>query len=85
MQQPVPVDVPSIADIEAAIRRALGDRRISPWFDTPAAANYLSCESATLRTWRVKGGGPRYYVVHGKSIRYHVDDLEAFVRGESNR
>jgi hypothetical protein len=57
----------------------------SPWLDTETAAAYLSCTSGTLRTWRSLGTGPRYRVMHGKLVRYHIDDLNAFVRGEDNR
>lgn len=54
----------------------------SPWLDTEAAAAYLSCTPGTLRSWRARGQGPRYRVIHGKIVRYHRDDLDAFVLGE---
>lgn len=68
--------------IEEAISRALGHRRSSPWFDSDAAAEYLACTAGTLKTWRSNGQGPRYHVIHNKLVRYHLDDLDAFVRGE---
>lgn len=53
----------------------------TPWFDTEAAAAYLRREPGTLKGWRSRGEGPRFYVVNGQLVRYHVDDLDAFVRG----
>lgn len=55
------------------------------WLGTRAAADYLGCKYGTLKTWRSRGEGPKYYVIHGKMVRYHVDDLDAYVRGESGR
>lgn len=57
----------------------------SPWLNTETAAAYLACTPGTLRSWRARGEGPRYHVIHGKSVRYHIDDLNAFVRGEDGR
>lgn len=57
----------------------------SPWFDTPAAARYLTASPNTLRQWRACGRGPRYHVAGGRLVRYHVDDLDAFVRAEGER
>ena len=54
---------------------------VSPWLDTTAAARYLGREPGTLKGWRSKGEGPAYHVVSRQFIRYHVDDLDAFVRG----
>jgi len=75
----------TIDDIEDALRRVLDTHHRSPWFDTEAAATYLSSTPGTLRTWRANGEGPHYRVVHGKAVRYHIDDLNSFVRGEDNR
>jgi hypothetical protein len=63
-----------------------GERRppafTSPWLDTAAAATYLGNSPKTLAIWRCRGEGPRYRVVNRRLVRYHVDDLDAFVRGE---
>ena len=72
-------------DIEDALRRVLDTHNRSPWFGTEAAAIYLTSTPGTLRTWRANGEGPRYYVIHGKSVRYHVTDLDAVIRGEAAR
>lgn len=58
---------------------------VSPWLDTDAAARYLSASPKTLSVWRCQGKGPRYHVAGGRLVRYHVDDLDAFVRGEGGR
>lgn len=57
----------------------------SPWLDSPAAAAYLGCSPGTLKTWRSKGEGPDYHIVNQKLVRYNVEDLDAFVRGEVAR
>jgi hypothetical protein len=77
----------TIEDIEDAMRRVLDthNRYRSPWFDTEAAAVYLSSTPGTLRVWRSLGTGPRYRSVGNKLVRYHVSDLDAFIRGEDNR
>ncbi len=75
----------TIDDIEDALRRVLDTHHRSPWFDTEAAATYLSSTPGTLRVWRSQGTGPRYRSVGNKLVRYHIDDLNTFVRGEDNR
>jgi hypothetical protein len=71
--------------VESTLRRVLDAHNRSPWHDTESAAAYIGCEPGTLKTWRTRGEGPRYHLINGKSVRYHVDDLDAFVRGEDNR
>lgn len=50
----------------------------SPWLTTEQAAAYLSVSAGTLANWRTKGTGPRYRAV-GRMVRYHRDDLDAFM------
>lgn len=71
--------------VERAVQRALGTSIQSPWKDSEQAAAYLSCSPGTLKTWRSRGEGPAYHVIQDKLIRYHVNDLDAFVRGEVAR
>jgi hypothetical protein len=71
--------------VESALRRVLDAHSRSPWHDTESAAAYIGCEPGTLKTWRTRGEGPRYHLINGKSVRYNVADLDAFVRGEANR
>jgi len=56
----------------------------SPWLNTAQAADFLGCTSGTLKTWRCRGTGPRFRAINHKLIRYHMDDLNAFVLGQSN-
>lgn len=42
------------------------------------AAELLSISPFTLRTWRLRGTGPRYVRI-GAAIRYSCVDLEAFI------
>ena len=71
--------------VEGAVKRALNAHERSPWFDTEGAAGYLGCTPGTLKTWRARGEGPRYHIIHEKLVRYHVEQLDAFVRGEAQR
>lgn len=69
----------TIEAIRAVVREEVG-RPASPWLDSEAAAHYLGSTAGTLRNWRTTGKGPRYHVVQDRLIRYHAEDLDAFVR-----
>lgn len=71
----------TMENVEAIVRWYLDTHRFTPWFDTEAAAAYLRREPGTLKGWRSRGEGPRFYLVNNQIVRYHVDDLDAFVRG----
>jgi len=71
--------------VTGAVRRAFDTNKSSPWLDSEAAAAYLSCTPGTMKTWRSRGEGPNYHIIQQKLVRYHVDDLDAFVRGEVAR
>lgn len=55
----------------------------SPWLDTEQAAEYIGCQSGTLKTWRAQDKGPRYFIVSQKLIRYSKTFLDEFVQGEN--
>lgn len=42
------------------------------------AASYLGSKPSTLRAWRVKGKGPRFYKLGGK-VFYREGDLSAWI------
>lgn len=42
------------------------------------AAEYLNLSVRSLQAWRVRGCGPRYSKI-GRSVRYRLCDLDAFV------
>lgn len=46
--------------------------------DTNKAADWLDQAPNTLAKMRVTGGGPRF-VKLGRSVRYRVSDLEAYI------
>jgi helix-turn-helix protein len=48
--------------------------------DTRFAAAYLGYSPATLRLWRRKGGGPRFYSL-GRFIKYSQEDLDSWSGG----
>jgi hypothetical protein len=78
-RKPGPV---KLDDVENMVRWLLDSHRYTPWFDTEAAAAYLRREPGTLKGWRSKGEGPKFHTVNDKFIRYHLDDLDAYVRGK---
>src|SRR5579872_3628041 len=49
--------------------------------DTRFAAAYIGYSPATLRLWRRKGSGPKFYNV-GRFIEYRQEDLDAWSGGE---
>ena len=73
-------------NLRAPLRRSTPPQRTtdrpttptSPWLTTEQAASYLSVSGGTLRNWRSSGAGPRYRTV-GRIVRYHRDDLDAFL------
>jgi hypothetical protein len=69
----------TIDDVRAVLREELA-RAQSPWMDSEGAAAYLGASPGTMKTWRATGKGPRYHVVQDRLVRYHRDDLDAFVR-----
>lgn len=75
----------ALVEVEDIVRRLIDTHRYSPWLDTAAAAKYLLRPVGTLKGWRSRGIGPAYFYVNHRLIRYHVDDLDAFVRGEARK
>jgi len=52
-------------------------RPTTPFLDTKLAAVYVRLSPRTLERMRYGGGGPRYRK-HGRYVRYHIDDLDAW-------
>jgi hypothetical protein len=62
-------------------------RRGSPYLNTKEAARYLGLSSVTLRKRRCAGKDPQFVRV-GRTVRYHIRDLVAFLKdanGEENQ
>lgn len=55
----------------------------SPWKNREEAADYLGVTSQTLAQMAHRGTGPRYSKPSGRLVRYHVDDLDAWLRDHS--
>jgi hypothetical protein len=82
-EEPEGMGAITIEQVKKAVADAVASAA-SPWMDTPGAAVYLGCQPATLKTWRARGEGPRYRIMSGKLVRYHRDDLDAFVIGDAD-
>jgi excisionase family DNA binding protein len=59
------------------IARAAQAKRGSPFLSTKQAAFYIGLSARTLEKMRTEGRGPRYRK-HGRYVRYHIDDLDAW-------
>jgi len=57
--------------------QVINARKGSPFLTTDQAAFYLGLASCTLQKMRVTGGGPKYRK-HGRYVRYHIEDLDAW-------
>jgi hypothetical protein len=56
----------------------------SPKFvDTKTAAAHLACSAAFLTKIRGSGGGPIFHKF-GKSVRYRVDELDAYASARAH-
>ena len=71
-------------DEDDAIRRAARARKGSPFLNTAQAAHYIGLADRTLETMRTEGTGPRFRR-HGRFVRYHIDDLDAWSEGSLAR
>ena len=61
--------------------RAARAARGSPFLSPQQAAYYLGLSVRTLQMHRTEGTGPKFRR-HGRRIRYHIDDLDAWGRSE---
>jgi excisionase family DNA binding protein len=62
--------------------RAEQARKGSPFLTTEQAARYVGLARRTLEKMRSVGGGPSFRK-HGRYVRYHIADLDAW--SESRR
>ena len=63
--------------------RAAEARKGSPFLSTREAAFYLGLSFRTLEKMRLTGNGPRFRK-HGRFVRYHIADLDAWSEGRRN-
>jgi hypothetical protein len=57
--------------------RAAQARKGSPFLNAAQAALYVGLSPRTLEKMRTLGGGPRFRK-HGRYVRYHIADLDAW-------
>ena len=63
------------------VLRAAKARKGSPFLTTKEAAFYLGLKPHTLVKMRMQLRGPNHRS-HGRYIFYHIDDLEAWSKGQ---
>jgi predicted DNA-binding transcriptional regulator AlpA len=66
-----------------AVARAGIARRGSPYLNTAQAAHYVQLSERRLKQMRSDGNGPAYSRI-GRTIRYHIDDLENWMRSRTH-
>ena len=71
-------------DDDDAIVRAAQARKGSPFLNTAQAAHYIGLNYRTLENMRGQGRGPPFRR-HGRFVRYHIDDLDAWSRRSGSR
>jgi hypothetical protein len=74
----------AMMDEDDAINRAARARKGSPFLNTAQAAHYIGLAERTLETMRGHGQGPAFRR-HGRFIRYHIDDLDAWSQRSGSR
>ena len=52
----------------------------SPWMTRTQAAAYCAMTVRHLEHLAYRGGGPKYYCPRNRMVRYHRDDLDAWMR-----
>jgi predicted DNA-binding transcriptional regulator AlpA len=62
--------------------RAALARKGSPFLNAAQAALYVGLSPRTLEKMRTRGGGPRFRK-HGRYVRYHIDELDAWSQTRS--
>ncbi|QUT05131.1 helix-turn-helix domain-containing protein [Sphingobium phenoxybenzoativorans] len=63
-------------------RRAQAAREGSPFLTAKQTAYHLGIAYTTLKDLRTRGAGPKCRK-HGRTWRYHIDDIEAWSAGRS--
>ncbi len=53
---------------------------LSPWLNPEQAARYIGFEPRGLETMRREARGPKFSRVSHRVVRYHVADLDAWLR-----
>lgn len=65
-----------------AVLRAARAKKGSPFLSTEQAAFYLGLSPRKLQSMRAGGTGP-FFRRHSRYVRYHIDDLDRWSRGEA--
>ncbi len=50
------------------------------WLSPAEAGKYIGIAERTLENWRAQGCGPKFSKVGHRTVKYHIDDCDAFLR-----
>jgi hypothetical protein len=76
MTKELPPVLPPPAQSDNRIKKVIAV--VAAVLNTPAAAEYIDHQPATLEQWRWNGRGPLFVKI-GRSVRYRISDLDAFL------
>lgn len=62
--------------------RAARAKKGSPFLSTAQAAFYIGLSQRTLEKMRLTGNGPKFRK-HGRYVRYHIDELDDWSKGQA--
>jgi len=57
----------------------------TPWLNADQAAAYIGVSPWSVRRWYRDGYLPGYKSPDGRTLRFHIDELDGFVRGDWDR
>ena len=66
------------------IARAARAKKGSPFLSTEQAAFYLGLSARKLQQMRASSAGPSFRR-HSRYVRYHIDDLDSWSKGEGGQ
>lgn len=58
---------------------------LTPWLTPAAAASYIGLAEKSLEAYRHDRTGPKYSKVGLRIVRYHIKDLDAWLRKQAVR
>jgi predicted DNA-binding transcriptional regulator AlpA len=79
------MDIPTV-EVKRKIRRQPPmERRESSLLTTFDLAAFLRVSPWTVRGWRKRGRGPRFFRLSDRTVRYSLSHVKAFLEGRSCR
>ncbi|MBB35381.1 MAG: hypothetical protein CME88_02845 [Hirschia sp.] len=52
------------------------------WLNSRQVAERMGCHPQTIYVMRVEGRGPKWFRVGKNGVRYHIEDVDAYIRAQ---